>query len=144
MVELEGMLKDQLKEEATKRKLATSGTNEELIDRIRQHDLDHDDDPLGEDHESKPDSGPPAVKDAEAEAKPAEPKPTSYVTMFPCPGELSTGVHQEYCDRTIARAQADGHQIRGVAHRIAFTEKEGKRYAVYEVHLAREHVGRRY
>ena len=139
MDNLDSMLKDQLKEEAGKRGLPVSGTNEELIERIRQCDLDHEDDPLGDDHESKP-------KDrmtTEA-TEPGKPKQTSFVTLFPCPGELSTGMHHEYCERTIARAQADGHQIRGVAHRIDFTVKEGKRYAVYEVHLARTHAGRRY
>jgi hypothetical protein len=139
-MELEKMQKDQLKAEATRRKLTTSGTNEELIDRIRQYDLDNEDDPIGDDYVSKPEE---TVVEVEAD-EPAKKKETSFITMFPCPGELSTGVHQEYCDRTIARAQAEGHEIRGVAHRIDFTNKDGKRYAVYEVHLAREHSARRY
>lgn len=136
-MELEGMLKDQLKEEAAKRQLPVSGTNEELIERIRQYDLDHEDDPLGDDNESRP-------EDRVVAAGPDKPRMSTFVTLFPCPGELSTGVHQEYCERTIARAQADGYATRGVACRIDFTVKEGKRYAVYEVNLARENAARRY
>lgn len=133
------MQKDQLKEEAGRRQLPTSGTNAELIERIRQWDLDHDDDPLADD----PHGDPPSESSSPSASEPAKPQ-TVFTTRFECPGELSTGVHHENCDRTIHRARQEGLTPRGGAARVGFEFEGDTRYAVYQVNLQRPNAVRRY
>ena len=146
------MVKEQLREEAGRRGLPVSGTNEELIHRLEQYDVDND--PLlaeaeRENQASTPPerpspaaktSTPPTVAPAPPEATEATPVASTgpFRTTFRCDGELSTGVHHENCDRTRERAFHAGLQTRGGAYRIGFEAgDDGHRHAVYEINVRR-------
>lgn len=128
------MNKDQLKDEAAKRGLPVSGTNQELIDRLVGHD---DDDLLGPgDPPKAADQAPP---EATKETEPEAPRAT-FTAYYECPGELSTGVHLENVRRCWNDAAAAGYVPRGGAYaaaRTGFVERDGKRYAVYEIPLVK-------
>lgn len=152
----EGLLKEQLREEAGRRGLPVSGTNEELVARLEQHDLESD--PLLE--AAARENQAPAAPSQLSPASPATTTPPSVVpdvpgvseaapeattglftTTFPCTGELSTGVHHENMERTYQQAVDAGFSPRGGvggAHRIRFeNDKNGRRVAVYGIHVRR-------
>lgn len=138
-MDYDSMNKDQLKDEAAARGLPVSGTVPELVQRLRDHDSD---DLLG-------DSAKPAKSDAPSDvsapvvanpAPSAEPAPPLrvYRAKYECPGELSTGVHQENLRRCWQEASDAGHSPRGGAFGAAmtgFATEGGKRYALYEINL---------
>lgn len=138
-----GWNKDQLKDEASKRGLPVSGTNQELIDRLVEHDnndlLGPTDRPPAPSATPEAPTPPPAAETPTAAPAPAE-APKTFTVLYECPGELSTGVHQENLRRCWNDAAAAGHTPRGgafAAARTGFTQRDGKRYAVYEIPLVK-------
>jgi len=135
-VDYDSMNKEQLKDEAGKRGLPVSGTVPELVERLQAND---NDDLLGDVKPPAPEPAAPAAA-APAAEPPSEPTPppTSFKAYYDCPGELSTGVHQENVRRCWDDAVAAGYSPRGGAYaaaRIGFETRGGKRYAVYEIPL---------
>lgn len=151
----------QLQAEASKRGLSAGGTNAEIAARLDEWDAAHPDDDLLNDDSAGADANaadltppaapaaapgtpvtapPPAAEPASTPAAPAKPA-KSYVTSFPCHGELSTGMHNEYREQAYARALAAGLTPRGGlagVSRIDFRNIDGARHAVYEVVLQRQ------
>lgn len=131
-MDLEEMKKDQLQDEASKRGLPVSGTNPELIERIRTYDADPDN-LLGGDGGGPSTGGGSAPQ---APSEPEKPRLTIFTAKYECPGELSTGVHQENVRRCWNDAQQAGYEPRGgafAAGRTGFVVEGGKRYAVYTI-----------
>ena len=137
----------QLQAEASRRGLSAGGSNAEIIVRLEEWDAAHpggDEDLLGGDDtpSTEPTPPPPPVAqndEATVAAAPARPG-KAYVTSFPCPGELSTGMHTEYRQQAYARALAAGLAPRGGlagVSRTGWTEVDGQRHAVYSVVLSR-------
>lgn len=135
----QGMIKEQLRELAGKRGLPVSGTNEELIERLATWDEEAD--PLLD--ESLVQSGeqlPEPADNNNVEVNPRMPI-VAFETTFPCPGELSTGVHLEYLERTHRRAVEAGHRPRGqgamAAARTGWRMVNGERHAVYSIPVSK-------
>ena len=137
-MDYEGLNRDQLKAEAAKRGLPVGGTVLELVERLRDHDADDLLSPAGPAGVSTP---PPAERQPEPEPKPAPAEaPKVFQALYECPGELSTGVHQENLRRCWNDAAEAGYEPRGGAYgaaRTGFRTEKGKRYAVYEIGLRR-------
>jgi hypothetical protein len=145
----EGKFKAELQSLASSRGLSASGTNEDLVARLEEWDTEHADDLLSEiESGSTPKAAAtappaPAATAPAAAAPPAPPAdpyavkspPGAYRTRFEVGTELSTGMHQEYQQRTFARAVEAGHIPRGGmagARRVEFINEGGTRYAIYE------------
>lgn len=145
----DAMTNAQLREECSQRSLPVSGTNPELIARLEEYDDDQLLQGLTGDA-PKVDTAAvveaPSVDKTAAEPPPPPPpgrptRATTFVTRFECPGELSSGVHQENLQRIYSEAVAAGHTPRGGAyggHRTGFTVDGGRRYAVYEINIRRQ------
>lgn len=144
----DGWKQPQLQAEASKRGLSAGGSNDEIIARLEEWDAAHpgDEDLLGDDTPPAEAPAAPAAPAAAARvddtavaaAPPRQGK--TYETSFPCPGELSTGMHTEYRQQAYARALAAGLTPRGGlagVSRIRFSEVDGQRHAVYSVVLSR-------
>lgn len=125
----------QLQAEASKRDLSAGGSNAEIIARLEEWDAAHPDEDL---LDNPPDDSPLQDEDTAKEAP--KPPAKSYETSFSCPGELSTGMHNEYREQAYARALAEGLSPRGGmagVSRTGFKDIDGRRHAVYSVVLAR-------
>lgn len=158
----------QLQAEASRRGLSAGGTNAEIAARLDEWDATHpDDDLLNDEAPAGPDAtaadlNPPAAP-AAAPAPPVAPPPSAaeppapmfetsfnpsgakpkgtFETSFPCSGELSTGMHNEYREQAYVRALAAGLTPRGGlagVSRTAFRDVNGARHAVYQVVLQRQ------
>lgn len=145
----DGWKQPQLQAEASKRGLSAGGSNDEIAARLEEWDAAHpggDEDLLGDDTPPVQSPTAPAAATQPDEptnkAAPAAPvrQGKTFETSFPCPGELSTGMHTEYRQQAYARALAAGLTPRGGlagVSRINFAEVDGQRHAVYSVVLSR-------
>ena len=154
----------QLQAEASRRGLSAGGTNAEIAARLEESDQQmaaadraavSDDDLLGDDTPTvpAPSDAPAAAPVTPVTAPPPAAEPTPVVakpkgpfeTSFPCSGELSTGMHNEYRERAYAQALAEGLMPRGGlagVSRTAFRDINGARHAVYQVVLQRQNPAR--
>ena len=155
----DGKHKEELQEIARTRGLAVSGTNPELTARLEQYDTEHagDDDlltgldnpppPPPAEPSTPPQTAAPASAPNPSPAAPAQPAaapdepappPKTIDYTYPCPGELSTGVHEDNRVRAYHQAVTDGYIPRGGlagVHRSGWAQKGDGRHAVYTVTL---------
>lgn len=156
----DGYKQAELQQACKERDLPASGSNAEMIDRLEQYELLNQDD-KGEieikvepavdlDTPTAPpvvippappqsDPNPPVPPVDTADGGPVE-APRTLEVAFPCPAELSTGLHLEFARRAAEQARAQGHTPKGGdggAHRTGWRVIDGVRHAVYEVHLRR-------
>ena len=141
-----------LREELAKRELPTSGTNPEMVARLREHDAANpaDDDLLGDDDAARIVAAPPPAQVApqapQAPAAPPAPEPEreqpkTFRVAFDVRGELSTSNHEDNRYRAYQAAIDAGYSPRGglaAAYRVGVERGSGgTNRAVYEVILAR-------
>lgn len=136
-----------LKEELAKRGLATSGTNPELVERLREWDAANaDDDLLGGDPPTPPVAPPApyavqAPPAAPATPEPEQEKPRVFHAKYEVRGELSTSMNEDNRYRAYQEAIDAGHAPRGGLAGVCRIRMErgpaGTQLAVYEVLLAR-------
>lgn len=152
----------ELQQACKERGLPATGSNAEMTDRLEQYELLNLEDkgdieiavdapkpvevdiPAGVVVQAPPPApqsapSPPAPPVDPSPAVQAEPAKTAEV-LFPCPAELSTGLHQEFVRQAIAQVTAQGHTPKGGdggAHRTGWRLMNGVRHAVYEVILRR-------
>jgi len=152
----------QLQAEASKRGLSAGGSNDEIKARLEEWDATHPDEDLLSDAPAEqgsdgvaspapsvapaaapgtPVTAPPPAADSDTVREAPKPPPKFYETTFPCSGELSTGMHNEYREQAYARALAAGLAPRGGlagVSRVDFRNVDGARHAVYQVVLQRQ------
>lgn len=139
MGDFDSMTNAQLKEECAKRGLPVSGTNPELVARLEEYDSD----PLLSGEQQPKADVATVTETATVDRAPEVDRrhtPSVFRTRFECPGELSTGVHDDNLRRVWAEAVAAGHTPRGGAFgasRTGFEFDGGRRYAVYEINIRR-------
>jgi len=151
----DSMQKQPLIDLCTERGLPTGGTAKELAARLRGYDAAHqiDGDDLldlaqtppappelvvAEPDEPTPAQTPRAVPASSANgAEPGQVNDHVFTQYFECEGALPTELHTEYIARTARAAHQAGVRVRGGAYRNGFVNRGGKRYAQYEITLAR-------
>lgn len=142
----DGMAYSDLQREAKDRQLAATGTTAELIARLEQADVELltrlEQSPA--DPPAAPTPPPPPEFDLGETPAPA-PGPTGttaevvaheYKVAFPCPHDLSDGLHEEFRQRAYNQAIQKGHIPRGGLGPVARTgwaTVNGMRHAVYAV-----------
>lgn len=154
------MKKDELRDLCLQRELPVSGTNSELVARLRGWDDAHG----GDEPDLLAEAGitqPPAEQSPEPLPPTPVPQPvapvqthedpppegeakanqTVFRTRFEVPGNpnavIPTELHHQCMRSTEDAAVRSGYRVRGQASRIGFETDGGKRYAIYEVTLGR-------
>lgn len=132
--------KDDLRALCGERGLPVSGTNEELVARLRGWDAEHGDE--GEDPDllalaDQPDRQPEVAGDADPareESGPSRPHQHRVQFRLADPGALTDEEHLLFIQQTQEAAAAEGLTIRGGAYRVGdFQHRDGGVYVTYEV-----------
>lgn len=144
----DGMKQQELQAECAKRELPAGGSNAEMIARLDQYEAEQ----LLGDGEDEATPAPPGLAQKAPEVDVLMPPPVfeeppkleqntsggPFTVAFPCEGELSTGMHEDFRMRAYNTAVAKGKVPRGglaAAFRIGFRQISGTRCAIYEVAL---------
>jgi len=148
----DGLKQGELQAMCEARGLSKAGANADMMARLEEADATSLlDEALGVDQPPvplepvRPAIAPPQEFVVAAAPTPAAPpvvesSARTYTVIFPCPGELSTGMHEEYRLRAYQEAISAGKVPRGglaAASRTGWKNHNGYRHAVYEVILAR-------
>lgn len=159
--ELQAEIDERNKDRDPADRIARTGSNPELIDRLVADDRaqggGEDEDLLADDGDDGADQDvmaaqsfdaadpEPETQDDSASAVTADPEPVLkqgmvtprlFETRYEMHGaELGTALHQEFLTRVTADAAAAGHNVKGGPFRERFEHEGGKHYAVYRVNV---------